>query len=96
MHNYYFQTVENLENVIMKAIETLNRQTNHTLRLHLKTIQGLLKVAQCRLQKGNDSRAAPSPLTLSGPNRIAGQVPHTNARCGGGSNARGTPDRGDS
>ena len=45
IHNYYFETVENLENAIMKAVKTLNRQKDHPLRLHLQTAQSLLKAA---------------------------------------------------
>ena len=45
IHNYYFETVENLEKAIMKAVETLNRQKNHPLRLHLQTVQDLLRAA---------------------------------------------------
>lgn len=45
IHNYYFGTVENLENAIMKAVNTLNRNKNHPFRLHLKTVQTLRKVA---------------------------------------------------
>jgi hypothetical protein len=45
IHNYYFETVRNLEKAIIKAVETLNRQKNHPLRLHLKTVQALLKAA---------------------------------------------------
>ena len=45
IHNYYFQTVDNLEKAIIKAVTRLNRQKNHPLRLHLKTVQGLLKAA---------------------------------------------------
>jgi transposase len=45
IYNYYFETVENLEKAIMKAVETLNRQKNHPLRLHLQTVQGLLRAA---------------------------------------------------
>lgn len=45
IHNYYFETVVNPETAIMKAVETLNRQKNHPLRLHLQTVQNLLKAA---------------------------------------------------
>jgi len=45
IHNYYFETVENLEKAIIKAVETLNRQKNHPLRLHLQTVQNLSKAA---------------------------------------------------
>jgi transposase len=39
IHNYYFQTVENLEDAIMRAIHNLNRQLDHPFRLQLKTVQ---------------------------------------------------------
>ena len=45
IHNYYFETVTNLEKAIIKAVQTLNRQKNHPLRLHLKTVQNLGKAA---------------------------------------------------
>lgn len=45
IHNYYFGTVENLENAIMNAVTRLNRNKNHPLRLHLKTVQSLPKAA---------------------------------------------------
>jgi putative transposase len=45
IHNYYFETVENLEKAIMKAVDALNQQKNHPLRLHLQTVQNLLKAA---------------------------------------------------
>lgn len=45
IHNYYFGTVENLENAIMDAVTRRNRNKNHPLRLHLKTVQSLPKVA---------------------------------------------------
>jgi len=45
IHNYYFETVRNPEKAIIKAVETLNRQKNHPLRLHLKTVQALSKAA---------------------------------------------------
>ena len=45
IHNYYFETVENLEKAIMKAVEILNRQKNHPLRLHLQTVQNLSNAA---------------------------------------------------
>ena len=45
IHNYYFETVQNLEKAIMKAVEALNRQKDHPLRLHLQTVQALLKAA---------------------------------------------------
>lgn len=45
IHNYYFETVGNLETAIMKAVDLLNRQKNHPFRLHLQTGQSLLKAA---------------------------------------------------
>lgn len=45
IHNYYFQTVENLEKAIMQAVRKLNRQKNHPLRLRLQTVQTLLQAA---------------------------------------------------
>ena len=45
IHNYYFETVDNLEKAIMTAVDKLNRQKNHPFRLHLQTAQSLLKVA---------------------------------------------------
>ena len=45
IHNYYFQTVENLEEAILQAVRTLNRKKDHPLRLHLQTVQTMLKVA---------------------------------------------------
>jgi len=41
IHNYYFETVENLEDAIMRAIDTINRQLDHPFRLQLKTVQAL-------------------------------------------------------
>ena len=45
VHNYYFETVDNLEKAIMKAVNTLNRKKDHPLRLHLRTVQTLLQAA---------------------------------------------------
>ena len=45
IHNYYFETVENLENAIMKAVDALNRNKNHPFRLRLQTVQSLTQVA---------------------------------------------------
>jgi putative transposase len=45
IHNYYFETVENLEDAILKAVNALNRNKNHPFRLHLQTVQSLLKAA---------------------------------------------------
>lgn len=41
IHNYYFETVDKLEQAILDAILTLNRQPNHHLRLNLNTLQEL-------------------------------------------------------
>jgi len=38
IHNYYFETVENLEKAVIKAVGMLNRQKNHPLRLPLQTV----------------------------------------------------------
>ena len=45
IHNYYFETVDNLETSIMKAVDLLNKQKNHPFRLHLQTAQSLLEAA---------------------------------------------------
>ena len=45
IHNYYFETVQNLESAIMKAINCLNRNKNHPFRIHLKTVQSLPRAA---------------------------------------------------
>ena len=45
IHNYYFETVENLEDAIMKAVNSLNRNKNHPFRLHLKTVHSLPRAA---------------------------------------------------
>ena len=45
VHNYYFETVDNLEKAIMKAVTTLNRKKDHPFRLHLRTVQTLLQAA---------------------------------------------------
>jgi len=45
IHNYYFETVENLEKAIMKAVKNAEPTENHPLRLHLQTAQNLLKAA---------------------------------------------------
>ena len=45
IHNYYFETVENLERAILRAVGRLNRQSHHPLRLQLQTMQTLLKAA---------------------------------------------------
>ena len=45
IHNYYFQTVTNLEKAILRAVRALNRNKNHPLRLRLQTVQTLLQAA---------------------------------------------------
>jgi putative transposase len=45
IHNYYFGTVENLEQAIMTAVDRLNRQKDHPFRLHLHTVETLLQAA---------------------------------------------------
>lgn len=45
IHNYYFQTVENLEDAIIQAVNTINRNTNHPIRMHLQTEQTLREAA---------------------------------------------------
>ena len=45
IHNDYFQTVENLEDAILRAIHSINRQLDHPFRLQLKTVQPLLAAA---------------------------------------------------
>lgn len=45
IHNYYFETIENLENAIIRAVDTLNRKKNHPFRLRLQTVQSLLEAA---------------------------------------------------
>ena len=45
IHNYYFETVENLENAIIQAVRTINRNRKHPLRLQLQTLQSLLQAA---------------------------------------------------
>ena len=45
IHNYYFETVENLEDAIIKAVNTLNRNKNHPFRLRLQTVQSLAQAA---------------------------------------------------
>ena len=45
IHNYYFETVENLEKAIMKAVDALNRNADHPLRLNLQTVQSFLQAA---------------------------------------------------
>lgn len=45
IHNYYFETVENLEKAIMRAVQAINRSKKHPLRLQLQTLQTLRQVA---------------------------------------------------
>ncbi len=45
IHNYYFQTVQNLEKAVTRAVRVLNRNKKHPLRLHLQTLHSLLKAA---------------------------------------------------
>ena len=45
IHNYYFQTVENLEDAIIQAVNTINRNTKHPIRTHLQTEQTLREAA---------------------------------------------------
>lgn len=45
IHNYYFQTVEILEDAIIQAVHTINRNPNHPIRMHLQTEQTLRKAA---------------------------------------------------
>ena len=45
IHNYYFETVDNLEKAILDAVNLLNRQKDHPFRLHLQTVQTLLQAA---------------------------------------------------
>jgi putative transposase len=45
IHNYYFETIQNLEKAIMKAVDALNRNADHPLRLHLRTAQSFPQAA---------------------------------------------------
>lgn len=45
IHNYFFQTVENLEQAILDAVLALNKQRQHPLRLKLHTLQNLALAA---------------------------------------------------
>ena len=45
IHNYYFETVENLEQAIMQAVRAINRNKKQPLRLQFQTGQPLLQVA---------------------------------------------------
>jgi putative transposase len=45
IHNYFFQTVDNLEQAIMDAVNALNRKKDHPLRLNLQTVQSLSEAA---------------------------------------------------
>ncbi len=41
IHNYYFQTVEKLEDAILQAVNIMNRNRNHPIGMHLQTEQTL-------------------------------------------------------
>ena len=45
IHNDYFEMVENLEKAIMKAVDALNQNPDHPLRLNLQTVQSFLQAA---------------------------------------------------
>lgn len=45
IHNYFFQTVENLEHAILNAVLTMNKRPCHPLRLKLHTLQDLALAA---------------------------------------------------
>ena len=45
IHNYFFETVTNLEQAILDAVLTMNKQRNHPLRLKLYTLQHLALAA---------------------------------------------------
>jgi transposase len=45
IHNYYFETVENLEKAIMQSVRAINRSKKHPLRLQLQTLQTLRQAA---------------------------------------------------
>ncbi len=45
IHNYYFETVANLEQAIIKSVNALNKDQDHPVRMHLRTEQNLRKVA---------------------------------------------------
>ena len=45
IHNYYFQTRDNLEDAILHAIHALNRNPNHPFRLQLDTAQTFVVAA---------------------------------------------------
>lgn len=45
VHNYYFETIENLEKAIIKAVDALNRNLSRPLRLHVQTVQSFLQAA---------------------------------------------------
>lgn len=45
IHNYYFQTLDNLENAILQAIHAVNRNHTHPFRLQLNTAQSLCVAA---------------------------------------------------
>ncbi|NLX22935.1 MAG: hypothetical protein GXY55_14880 [Phycisphaerae bacterium] len=45
IHNYYFQTADNLEQAILQAVKAINRDKRHPLRLRLQTVQTLVQAA---------------------------------------------------
>ena len=45
IHNYYFQTVERLEKAILNAVNAINHDHSHPIRMHLGTEQNLRKAA---------------------------------------------------
>lgn len=45
INNYYFKTVENLEDAIIRAVTAQNRNVSHPLQMHLRTEQTLRKAA---------------------------------------------------
>jgi putative transposase len=45
IHNYYFETLDNLEQAIFDTVHALNRNQNHPLRLQLYTLQSLALAA---------------------------------------------------
>lgn len=45
IHNYYFETTDNLEQAILDSVLALNRSQDHPLRLKLYTLQSLAVAA---------------------------------------------------
>jgi putative transposase len=45
IHNYYFETVDNLEQAILNAINATNQSPTHPFRLQLSTVQHLSQAA---------------------------------------------------